>query len=288
MNFRHLYSFWSVCRYGGFQKAAQKINVSQSAISDQVSQLEEYLEEKLLERTTRSFQITPAGADLLEYADEIFKQSSEINHIFRHKNNLEPAQPVRIGMVGGISRNFIFRLVLQNMNENDQPNINVIDGSFAELVGLLKSFEVDLIFSLEIPSKKDLPKLSFKKVKSSPMCIAGKPDIIKKLRAKRKTLETMNFFLFNHHFEGNIVADTIQPRLNLEALVPVTTDDISLLRFMANSGRGVAVLPEIGVQEDLDAGTLSRITLDEVPSIDFYATFLKKGFHKQAIDEFLS
>ena len=287
LNFRHLYAFWSVCRYGGFQKASDKIAVSQSAISDQVAQLEDYLEEKLLERTTRSVQVTPAGIDLLNYADEIFSKSSEINDLFRNKKVSSPGQSIRVGMVGGISRNFIFRLILQLMNENDECNVEILDGSYEELTQLLKSFEIDLVFGLEKPRKKDLLKLSYRKVSSSPICLAGRPEVIKKIRSKRKLLDQVDIFMFSHPFEKDLVKNVIEPRFKLEAKVPVSTDDISLLRFLANSGRGAAVVPEIGVQEDLNSGTLSRILLDEVPSIEFFATYLTKGFHKEAIDAIL-
>lgn len=287
LNFRHLYAFWSVCRYGGFQKASKKILVSQSAISDQVSQLEDYLEVKLLERTTRSFQITPEGADLLNYADEIFQKSSEINSLFSNKVTSGTSQLIRIGMVGGISRNFLFRMLIQNMNEDDQRRFHVIDGSYEELTQQLKAYEVDLIFGLEIPPKKDLLKVSYKKITSSPVCLAGKPDIIKKLKSKRKKTEPIPFFLFNHPFEGNPIEKVVEPRFGVQAETPITTDDISLLRFLANSGRGVAVVPEIGVQEDLNTGNLSRIVLDEIPTVDFYAIYLTKGFHQAAVQDFL-
>ncbi|MCJ8275579.1 MAG: LysR family transcriptional regulator [Bdellovibrionales bacterium] len=287
LNFRHLFAFWSVCRYGGFQKAAEKIHVSQSAISDQVSQLEEYFDEKLLERTTRSLRVTPVGSDLLKYADEIFNKSSEINHIFKDKKDDLQSFQIRIGMVGGISRNFIFRMILQNMVEDDRTLVDVIDGSFEQLNQMLKSLEIDLIFSLERPQKKDLMNLAFKKVKTSSLCIAGRPELIKKLKS-RKANKEMSFFMFNHHFEGDIFKQVIEPRFNVVPHVPVSTDDISLLRFMANSGRGLAIVPEIGVQEDLDQGVLSRIRLDEVPLIDFYGIFLKNSFHEKLIENFLS
>ena len=287
LNFRHLYAFWSVCRYGGFQKASEKIHVSQSAISDQVAQLEDYLEQQLLERTTRSLQITPVGHELLSQADEIFSKSSEINQVFKGKSDASLSFPLRVGIVGGVSRNLIYRTLLQNLIEGEQPNISVIDGSFEELSQMLKSYELDLIFSLEVPRKKNLSRFSFKKIATSPMVLAGKPHVVSELRKRKKTELDMNLFLFSHQFEGDIVFEKIQPKFNLNAKVPITSDDISLLRFLAHSGRGVAVIPEIGVQEDLDQGLLSRVSLDGIPAVDFYATFLTNSFHINQIKHFL-
>ncbi len=288
INFRHLYAFWSVARYGGFQKAALKIAVSQSALSEQVAQLEDYLDEKLLERTTRSVKVTERGSSLLIYADEIFSKSHEINHIFRDKNDTFFPNQIRIGMVGGISRNFLFTLINQNLSGGAFAQMNFIDGSLDELNGLLKGYEVDLVFSLEVPKKKDLTGLRYKSVESSPLCLAGKPELIKKIRRRRSHPFEGELFLFNHPFEGDILEDSIRPKFNLDCSVPVTTDDISLLRFLANSGRGLAVIPEIGIQEDLNEGRLSRIRIAEVPPVVFYAVFLKNGFHRELIEDFLS
>jgi LysR family transcriptional activator of nhaA len=288
INFRHLYAFWSVSRYGGFQKAASKIAVSQSALSEQVSQLEEYLEEKLLERTTRSVRMTERGAALLTYADEIFSKSHEINHIFRDKNESYFPTQIRIGMVGGISRNFVFRIVNKNLMEGGKVSMNIIDGSLDEMNALLKGFELDLIFSIEVPRSKDLVSLSYRAVESSPLCLAGRPEDIKKIKRRSAQPSRFDLFMFNHNFEGDLLEDWIRPKFNLQCEVPVLTDDISLLRFLANSGRGLAVLPEIGIQEDLAQGRLSRVRIADVPPVVFYAVFLKNGFHRELIEDFLA
>ena len=288
LNFRHLYAFWAVCRYGGFQKAAKQLFVSQSAISEQVSQLEQYLEEHLLERNTRKVSVTARGAALLEYADAIFSKSKEINHIFHDKNESLVPSEIRIGMVGGISRNLVFALVFRNLMEERGTKIDIIDGSFDELSEMVKDFQVDLVFTLEKPKKKDLLGLSFKRVESSPLCIAATPDLIRQIRRRRSTQTDLEVYMFNHHFEKDPLETSFETRYQVATRTVLTTDDISLLRFLANSGRGAALLPEIGIHEDLTAGRLSRIRLDDVPPVEFYAIFLKSGFHRELIDDFLS
>ena len=288
LNFRHLYAFWSVCHHGGFQKAARRIHVSQSTISEQVAQLESYLEEKLLERTKRFVKPTERGTALLEYADQIFEKSLEINHVFRDKNEAMVPTRIRIGMVGGISRNFIFGMVFQNLVQERGTKIHVVDGSFGELNGLLKGFELDLIFSLERPPSRDLLTLDYKKVESSPLCLAGKPELIRRLKRRRSNPVEAELYMFRHPFERESTEESIAERFNLDIQVPLTTDDISLLRFLANAGRGFSLVPEIGVLEDLGTGQLARVRLDDAPQVDFYATFLKSGFHRELIEDFLA
>ncbi len=287
LNFRHLYSFWAVCRHGGFQKAADRLHVSQSTISSQVAQLEAYLDEQLIERSTRSVNVTDRGTALLEYADSIFARSAEINHIFRDKmESLVPTR-IRIGMVGGISRNFIFGLLVQSLVEERGTEIDVVDGSLDDLTGLLKRFELDLVLSTEKPRSRDLVSLAHRRIESSSMILAGKPELVRRVKRRHATPLPMELYVFRHPFEGDPIEQTVASTFNLDAVVPVRTDDISLLRFLANGGRGLALLPGIGVQEDLAAGLLSRIRIDNAPRVDFYATFLERSLHRELVDDFL-
>lgn len=61
MLFRQIEYFQAVIETGSFYQAAEKCNVSQSAISQQIKKLEEELGVKLLDRHNRTFSLTPAG-----------------------------------------------------------------------------------------------------------------------------------------------------------------------------------------------------------------------------------
>lgn len=284
LNFRHLYAFWAVCRHGGFGAAAERIFVSQSTVSQQVAQLEEYLGEALLERTTRAFEITDRGRELMRYADEIFSRSAAINAVFRDKQASVAPTSIRVGLVGGISRNFLFRLITRTLAGERAPSIEVADGSFDELHALLKRFDLDLIFSLDRPRQRDLLSLSHRRVEESPICLAGTPALVDAVREGRGRVD---LFLFRHPFEGPPLAEVIARTFDLDVSVPVLTDDISLLRFLANSGQGLAAVPQMGVMEDLEAGHLARLDLDAPPRVEVYATFLTQGSRRQLIDRFL-
>lgn len=61
MQFRHLKAFMEVVRQGGFTQASKVLQLTQSAVSKQVSQLEKDLGYALLERTVGRVLLTPAG-----------------------------------------------------------------------------------------------------------------------------------------------------------------------------------------------------------------------------------
>ena len=68
-----LKTFVTVVDEEGFSRAAQKLHLTQSAISGHVRRLEEQVGKPLLTRTTRSQQLTPDGERLLSYARTILE-----------------------------------------------------------------------------------------------------------------------------------------------------------------------------------------------------------------------
>ncbi|MBH1625664.1 LysR family transcriptional regulator [Stenotrophomonas maltophilia] len=71
-----LRAFVAVVETGGFTKAGERMNLSQSAISHQIRKLEEQAGSTLLKRTTRSVTLTEDGEDFLRHAEQILAAQS--------------------------------------------------------------------------------------------------------------------------------------------------------------------------------------------------------------------
>jgi DNA-binding transcriptional LysR family regulator len=71
MNLNHLFLFRAVAEAGGFSRAAERIHISQPAISMQVGELEEQLGLTLFHRLGRGVKLTAAGELLLGYAQRV-------------------------------------------------------------------------------------------------------------------------------------------------------------------------------------------------------------------------
>lgn len=73
MDFKQLRSFVAVVDYRNFSRAAEKLNIAQSSVSTHLSQLEKELGTKLLNRTTKSIEVTEAGWKVYQYASHILE-----------------------------------------------------------------------------------------------------------------------------------------------------------------------------------------------------------------------
>jgi DNA-binding transcriptional LysR family regulator len=77
MDFDQLTTFVQVAKLKSFSKAGQKVFRSQSAVSAQIRQLEQAYHAKLLDRSAKSVELTPAGVVLFEFAERLLRLRDE-------------------------------------------------------------------------------------------------------------------------------------------------------------------------------------------------------------------
>src|SRR5258705_11465422 len=77
VNFGHLLVFQAVAEAGSVSRAAERIMVSQPAVSKQLGLLERSFKTKLVDRLPRGVRLTAAGERLAGYARRVFAAAEE-------------------------------------------------------------------------------------------------------------------------------------------------------------------------------------------------------------------
>lgn len=78
MDLKYLHTFRTIVEEGGFSKAAEKLNYTQSTITFQIGQLEQELSTRLFEKIGRKMALTKAGERLLPYVDEVLQSVDKL------------------------------------------------------------------------------------------------------------------------------------------------------------------------------------------------------------------
>jgi len=84
MNIRSLRYFLQVADQLNFNRAAERLNISQPVVTKVISQLEHEIGSKLFERTTRRVSLTPAGAVLLKEVRPLIAHVESVQQTVRH------------------------------------------------------------------------------------------------------------------------------------------------------------------------------------------------------------
>lgn len=137
--------FISVSTTKSIAKSAQKLYVSQSAISKQITLLEKEFGIILFERTNKGVELTKAGALLL---DHFTKQNRAFANALKNARILSASHKnqLRIGLLESwLSSPFLYPLVQEFANLEPSSNITIIGDTPAGLLHRLESGELDTV-----------------------------------------------------------------------------------------------------------------------------------------------
>lgn len=281
LNYHHLYYFWTVCQEGGFTKASRKLRISQSAISGQVNRLEECLGQKLIERTTRSFQLTENGMIALKYAETIFGAGEELVDFMLHRPR-KGKQLIRIGALGSLSRNLQIRFLTPILNRSD-VRFSLIIGDLKRLIRLLKDHQVDVILTTHPATENESTEVYTHLLMQSPLCVVSRTKTSK--NKLESLLQNEQVFVPSSNLESRAELDYLIESQGLSLEIAGEVDDIALLRLLALSGKGVVIIPKVGVMSDIENKNL--FVIHEFTEIHqkYYAMTRQKKFPNTLIAE---
>ncbi len=149
---RHLRYFLTVAEELHFHKAAEKLFITQPALSRQILQLEKYLNTELLIRDKRNVSLTKAGEYFYEEAKFILNHIDFVTKNVQHLNRGDIGE-LRIGFVGSAMQNVIPDL-LTSINK-EAPGIHTVLTELPnqEQIDKLRDDQLDLGFirSMRVP-----------------------------------------------------------------------------------------------------------------------------------------
>lgn len=143
---RELYAFILICETGSMTAAAQRMNVTQSAVSQLIRQLEADLEVTLFDRDCRPMAVTPAGERLRQAASELIKQAEQLPDLVRG-NTHKPLSSIRLGFVDSFASALGAELI--NALENRAHSVSAWSGLTPSLTESLTQRQVDLIVTTD-------------------------------------------------------------------------------------------------------------------------------------------
>lgn len=151
MELRHLRYFVAVAETGGFSAASRALHVSQSAISEQVADLEEEVKVPLLHRKQRMTQLTPYGEVFLERSRDILKLSEQAVEAARSAYRGEAGRLTIGFFVGGIQRGFT-QWIRQFRQQYPAVTISLIEMNPTAQHMALVNGTIDVAFTRIVPN----------------------------------------------------------------------------------------------------------------------------------------
>lgn len=240
----------AIAETGSFSRAAERCQVAQPSLSQQVLKLEEDLGARLFDRLGRSIRLTEAGRTFLPHARSVLNQieaarSSVVDH---HADN---RGSVAVGVIPTVAPYLMPRYTASFAKQYPEAKLRIVEETTPVLVEALRDLTIDLAV-LALPLRhKDLEWFP---LRTEPLFAAlpkGHPRAgVKLLGLKDLRGETFVMLRDGHCFRDlSISACTharVTPRIAFES------DQFSSLFGMVAAGVGVSLVPEMAI--DRSAG----------------------------------
>jgi len=254
LNFHHLRYFHAIAQAGSLTRAAERLNVSPSALSVQVQQLEAQLGQALFERRGRQLVLTEAGRIALDRADAIFAAGDELVDALKGVRTPQ-VSTLRVGALATLSRNFQVAF-LAPLHGRDDVRLVLRSGALRDLLAQLEAHQIDVLLTNTLPTREGKSFWTAHRLADQPISLVGpKPP-----RGRRMTIEQILSTkgivapTSENHIRGDF--DSLMQRMGLAPTIIAEVDDMAMIRVLARSGLGYAVAPPIVVRDELDSGLL--------------------------------
>ena len=134
-----------------FKKAAEKCNISQSALSTALTQLEEQLGVQIFERDNKKVLVTPIGEEVLKRAQDIVLQVKSLHHL--SEGLKEPLSfPLSVGVIPTIAPYLLPRMFPCLSEKYPDAELRIVEEQSHVLVDMVKRGELDTaILALPYP-----------------------------------------------------------------------------------------------------------------------------------------
>lgn len=276
MNHKHLFYFWKVAKAGSIARAAEAINVTPQTLSGQIGLLESNLGTELFARQGRSIVLTEAGKMALEYADELFALSAELEVMIKHHPKGRPAE-FRVGVSDAVPKSLACSLLQPAIHGEQSTRIVCREWQLDRLLAQLAVHELDMVISdAPVPPSFSVRAYNHRLLDSGISFLAAKSLITETLPPFPACLNELPLLLPG---EDSTVRTNLLPWLERErirARVVGVFDDTALMAAFGKAGVGALPVPTIAEEEFLTSGELAVIGRTIDVQVSYFAISVER------------
>ncbi len=285
LNYNHLRYFWVVAHAGSLTRAAEQMNLSQSALSVQIQKLEHQMGHLLFARVGRKLILTEAGQIALDYADTVFKAGDELMSTLRGRPS-GSRQVLRVGALTTLSRNFQLEFLRPLVGRSDVELI-VRSGNIRDLLAQLEAHAIDVVLANSAAPRDARSSLRNHLIDEQPVSLVGHPRLTHRTFKFPDDLRSEPILLPSLDSDIRVAFDRVLELAGIRPIILAEVDDMAMLRLLAREREGVTLVPRIVVRDELDMGVL--VEYCRIPEVTetFYAIVQKRRFPNRLLNALL-
>ena len=269
MNLRFVEAFYWVASLKSISRAAEKLHLTQSAMSSRISTLENELGVLLLDRGDKQFRLTTAGARFLVYADKLLALQREVKREMGSAQQMAVA--MRIGAIESVLHSWLIPWLEKLRADHPGLELELTVETTPILMELVTRGALDVVFAA-LPAASTgvrnhvLPPMD--------MAFVGNPLLHKKRNYSLFELADMELLTFQKGSQPHVTLLDLFKKYRLEPKKVHAISSISAMVQLVQSGFGVAFLPRAAVARLGGFAELKPLAVDaKVEALPIHASY---------------
>ncbi|HEX8136843.1 MAG TPA: LysR family transcriptional regulator [Pyrinomonadaceae bacterium] len=260
MELWQLRTFRVVAETLNFTRAAERLNLTQSAVSHQIKSLESELGEPLFIRAKRGVKLTEAGQVALEYTERMLNDADALRERLSGREHA-PVGRVRaaaatqafVHLFASLFESFMrehpgIELSFRTTVSTEQTVTDILNGAadvgFASLPVYSPNLQVTELFEDELVL-----------VVGHAHKLSGRPSV------SVEEVEHERLILFERGASIRRATDIFFSKLGISPALALESNDTFFIKLMVEHGWGISLLPSWAIDDEVRAGKLSQLRI---------------------------
>ncbi|MCB0350348.1 MAG: LysR family transcriptional regulator [Bdellovibrionales bacterium] len=267
MNLQQLATFCTVISEGSMTGAAEKLNLTQPAVSQQIRSLEDELQVSLLVRGVRKVKPSMQGQLLYDYAKKILHLTQQAE-VAIHTMANELSGEIKIGTTSAFGLHLVSPVVGLFFKHNSNLNLKLIYGSAEQIIADMKKSAIDMAI---LPDLKNEYGIQFDRYEERFVMLdemwfvgatkdASLPETIslKEYSSRPIVQDSAMYPGFRRMLEQKL------SQLRVTAKPIFESDNVGTLKRVIETGVGWGYMPAHSIRKQVRTRRLTRVHVDEL------------------------
>lgn len=266
IKFRHLEAFSTIARELSLKRAAERLNLTQPAISRTLKELEEVLGVSLMDRSRAGVRLTVEGEVFLQFAEQ---STAALRQGLRsvRADKTAPGR-LRVGALPSVASGLVVRASQEFLSRHPDTVLEVVEGPHEALTGQLRSGALDMVIG-RLGRPEAMDGLSFRQLHAEEVVVVCRAD---SKAAQVRNFEELQKFRVLYPPQSSAIRPLIA-RMLISMSVPLFQDRIetaspSFGRAMILSDPDLVWFISRGViDDDLKTGRMVALDLEMTATV---------------------
>ncbi len=265
LNLNQFRAFYLAAGCGSISLAAEKLFISQPAVSMQIKAMEEQFGVRLFIRKKRGLELTETGEKVYKIAEKVFSLVAEAESFLKGSHETSSAI-LKIGSTKTLVRYLMSRYIAKFRESYPTVQIQIDEGSSEEMIRSVLDARNDLAIVGRLRYDEKLKVIPFSQ---DEIVLLTAPEHILSSRSTISIQDLRNENLILRE-KGSGTRRLIEEIFESQGFAPsafIETGNVDFIKELVEMGKGITMLARMGVEPDLREGRLVAIPLLEGPFI---------------------